>query len=456
MKFFLLAILLIISLNSRAQKTLIDSLKRRLGSEQQDTLRVGLLYELGNSYKYTKPDTALLFGQQGMLLARKLKFQAGQAKCLNLIGNVIAETGNYPKALEIQLQALKIGEEIKDRKQIAYTYLAIGNIYIYQKDEKQALTYYLKCKRIAMAMHDEKLLVKCLGNIGDSYEKANELDSARHYTLQAYEMSLHMKNRATRVFALCNLGNIYARMDQPEIAMAYYRQGMPDMMALSDNESLTETTLGMATLFKKAGKKDSALFYAYRSLAIARKNGFTRYLLNASSFMALIYKSERNVDSAYAYEEMTIAAKDSLFSQQKNKEMQNLGYTEISRQQELAAGKEAEEESRKKNIQMAGIGAFIPLFFGILLLYSKKKTQPRVIEFLGLLGLLLLFEFIALFIHPYIAAFTHDTPLFMLMILVATAALLVPLHHRLEGLLKARITGIARHRTDAGEQIMHH
>lgn len=455
MKSFLLALLLLSTFDTQAQKNINDSLKSRLSSEKEDTLRVGLLYELGNSYKYTKPDTALLFGQQGMLLARRLNFKSGQARCLNLTGNVIAETGNYPRALEIQLRALKIGEEINDRKQIAYIYLAIGNIYFYQKDEKQALAYYLKCKKIALALPDEKLLVKCLGNIGDSYEKSDQLDSARHYTLQAYEMSMRLNNRATRVFALCNLGNIYTRMDQPELAMAYYRQGIPDMMALSDNESLTEATLGMAALFKRAGKKDSALLYGYRSLAVAKKNGFTRYVLNASSFLALYYKSIRNIDSAYAYEEMTIAAKDSLYSQQKNREMQNLGFDEITRQQEIAAATEATEESRKKNMQMAGIGAFIPLFFGVLLLFSRNKVRPKEVEFLGLLGLLLLFEFIALFIHPYIESFTHHTPLLMLMILVAVAALLVPLHHRLEGLLKARLSGTVKKVITATEELFH-
>jgi hypothetical protein len=51
---------------------------------------------------------------------------------------------------------------------------------------------------------------------------------------------------------------------------------------------------------------------------------------------------------------------------------------------------------------------------------------------MGLLGLLLLFEFISLFIHPHIADYTNHSPILMLLILVAIAALLVPAHHRLQ------------------------
>ena len=43
-----------------------------------------------------------------------------------------------------------------------------------------------------------------------------------------------------------------------------------------------------------------------------------------------------------------------------------------------------------------------------------------------------MFEFINLFIHPYLAHATNDSPVLMLLILIGIGALLVPLHHRLE------------------------
>ena len=52
-------------------------------------------------------------------------------------------------------------------------------------------------------------------------------------------------------------------------------------------------------------------------------------------------------------------------------------------------------------------------------------------EFMGMLGVLMLFEFIALLIHPYIEKWTHHNPVLMLLILVAVASLLVPLHHKM-------------------------
>jgi hypothetical protein len=88
---------------------------------------------------------------------------------------------------------------------------------------------------------------------------------------------------------------------------------------------------------------------------------------------------------------------------------------------------------------MLGIGSFITFFFGFLFVFSKRKTNQKAIRFLGLLGLLLLFEFISLFLHPYIGLLTRHSPVMMLLMLAAIASVLVPLHHRLQEFIKERL-----------------
>jgi hypothetical protein len=48
------------------------------------------------------------------------------------------------------------------------------------------------------------------------------------------------------------------------------------------------------------------------------------------------------------------------------------------------------------------------------------------------ISLLLVFEFLNLLLHPFLEIVTHHSPILMLLALVCIAALLVPLHHRLE------------------------
>jgi hypothetical protein len=46
--------------------------------------------------------------------------------------------------------------------------------------------------------------------------------------------------------------------------------------------------------------------------------------------------------------------------------------------------------------------------------------------------LLIVFEFIDLLLHPVIGNLTHHSPLLMLAAMVRIAALIIPIHHRLE------------------------
>jgi NADH:ubiquinone oxidoreductase subunit 3 (subunit A) len=62
-----------------------------------------------------------------------------------------------------------------------------------------------------------------------------------------------------------------------------------------------------------------------------------------------------------------------------------------------------------------------------------------LISFFAILGLLIVFEFINLLIHPWLASFTHDSPVLMLLALVILASLLIPLHHRLEHWIKEKM-----------------
>lgn len=128
-----------------------------------------------------------------------------------------------------------------------------------------------------------------------------------------------------------------------------------------------------------------------------------------------------------------------MFSQEKEKELRNLSFAEQTRQIEIENAAIEAEVARKKNIQMAAIGVFIPIFFGVILFFSKGKKKSKAFRFMGLLALLLLFEFIALLIHPYIEEWTHSTPVLMLLILVAIASFLVPMHHKLEHWLKEKL-----------------
>jgi len=435
------AILLLQNLSVVAQISTADSLKQLLQIERQDTSRVTLLNLLARQYYINYPDTALVFAREALALARNIGFIKGEAMSLLWIGNTFSVTGNYPKALEFNLEGLKQAESIKDERftQIALTHLGID--YDLMGNYREGIKYMLKALDMARRMDYKIGIFNNLGNLGNAYEKLNILDSARLYTIQAYDLSIQsdMGNFLTGI-TLNNLGNIYSKMGQDEVAMANYKLSIPFFLKNDDFEGLTEAYLGMAKLFRNGGKADSSFYYAKLSLEFGKKGGFPTRVMDASNFLTEYYISVNNVDSAFAYQSAAIAAKDSIFSQEKQRVFQSLTFDESMRQQELALAQAAREKQRSDNIQFGLIAIAIVAFAIIFLLLSRTViVDDKWIRFLGMLGLLLFFEFLNLFMHPYITKATLHTPLFTLLVMVLIASLLIPLHHRIELWIKEKV-----------------
>ena len=178
-------------------------------------------------------------------------------------------------------------------------------------------------------------------------------------------------------------------------------------------------------MFDNEGQLDSSLYYANQAYSINRNRGL-QSLKSPSSFLYSLYKKRGNADSALFYLEIFKVAIDSGFSQQRSNQLYSMITDEKFRQQK-------NEEERNHNLQFTamaiGMITFIILFFA---LSRSIIVKTKFIEFFGVLGLLAGFEFINLFIHPYLAHVTNESPLLMLLILILIGAMMVPLHHKLE------------------------
>ena len=118
------------------------------------------------------------------------------------------------------------------------------------------------------------------------------------------------------------------------------------------------------------------------------------------------------------------------------------------RQQEIAENIRKAKVERQKQLQLLLIGIFIPALFLITVFLSKRKINVGVIKFLGIISLLILFEYLTLLLHPIVVEFTNHIPFFELLIFVSIAALLIPTHHRIENWLIERLTIRKKHYHD--------
>ncbi len=410
-----------------------DSLHRALQKEKTDTGRVLLLAELAYQLHETKPDTALLLALEALTLSRKTGFEKGEAASLNRVGNVCNVLGNYPKAMEVYLQALKINEKINNLDGLRRNYNNIGTIYRAQENFQPALLYFFKAREFGEKLKDKAALSITLTNIGAAYLELKKPDSATLFAQQAYNIAKQMNYDRQIGGASEVLGRICAESGQPGLALEYYRQSIPYYVKAENFIGLSSSYLGMAKLFENIQQNDSVLFYAKQSFLLAKEKEFTMVVRDAGRYLTSFYRKINKPDSAFFYLDLTKIANDSLFNQQKSNQIQSLVIDEKMRQQEIADAEIKTKEERNHNLQYAAIAVFLITFIILFLVLSRSIiVKQKFIEFFAILGLLAVFEFINLFIHPYLAKITNHSPVLMLIILIAIGALLIPLHHKLE------------------------
>ena len=419
-----------------SQKNNVDSLYKTLNNEKNDTSRVKLMCMIGYDLRVNDPEKGLKISNEALLLSKKIKYTDGQSKSLGTLAIIFRLLGNYPLALEYNLKRLKLVENGNNPEKIAGVLTNIALVYVNQEEYKKALVYYFKADSVIKQQDNvdkEKYTIAL--NTGDAYDRLNINDSAFSYFSKSLNIARQIKNNYFEGMSLVGLGHNYLKTEQYLLAMANYKSSIGYLKEAEDDDLLCEAYLGLATLLKKLNQKDSALFYAGQSFAIAQKDGFLPRQLDAAKFLTEYFKSEKNTDSSFFYMNFVQILNDSINSKSRIRESQVLSSNEQVRQLEIAENLAVAKKERKQQLQMLFIAIFIPGFFIVTLLLSRIKLHVRFIKILGVLSLLILFEYLTLLLHPYVAEITHHTPVYEMLIFVSIAAILIPTHHRVENQL---------------------
>lgn len=415
-----------------AQKSKADSLKQLLAIETIDSHKVKLMWELANVLSISKPDTALLFSQQALYLAKSTKDIEGQSRSLGVLANTFSKIGNYNRALELNIEKLQLEEKRNKPRNLASVLMNIGIIYVFQEEYRKALNYYTQSDSIISKYNITDLKYFSVLNLGDVYNRLAVSDSAYRYFNKSLELANALQDDYFMGVSMTGLGHSYLKIGSHQQSLISYQNAITYLHKANDIETLSEASLGLANLYQHLNKYDSARHYASYSLSIAKKGGFLSKELEASQFLTDHYKKRGNIDSAFAYLNYLHGLNDSLNSRTRIRELQTISSNEQFRQLEIEEDKKLAKKERSQQLQLLFIGILIPGLFLITLLLSRVKIHIKVIRVLGVVSLLFFFEYLTLWLHPTVAALTHHTPVWEILIFVIIGSILIPTHHRLE------------------------
>jgi hypothetical protein len=174
---------------------------------------------------------------------------------------------------------------------------------------------------------------------------------------------------------------------------------------------------------------------------IAQKEQNQQFILSAATAKRNLFEKLNKIDSAYFYSRLETKYIRLIYNQEKLSGIEAMGLKEKLRKMNEFEIEAEVKQQHMKNIQyiiiFIGIITFIIIYF---LISNSTIFNEKWISFFGILGLLIVFEFINLITHPFLEQLTQHNPIVMLLALVTLASLLIPLHHRLEKWIKEKMT----------------
>jgi tetratricopeptide (TPR) repeat protein len=437
-KYFTLILMGFAALTSWPQTSHIDSLKSALQNTRQPKEQFTLLNKLAEDYYTTgkgNVDSSLCIRM--LQIAEQLNSDSLLAIAYNLVGGYfVSGSGDYSRALEVYFKAVPLAEAAGDKRRISSLYIDIAVIYFKLNNPAQQIKYLRKAWENMPDQHAEKyyyMLRQVQYNMGRYFLSQNMPDSALHYAQALNETNLYLKSPVVACTAQGLLGSIYEQFDDKELAELNFRRA--DKIADS-----------IQLAFLKFDFKPVFIDFLINIHKIAEALTLSRQLMQmgmqyqnfdvkraAAGFLRRIYDINHSLDSAYYYCRLELAMKDSVSAQNNVNKIESLAFSEHLRLIEEQGKVVEQTEQRRINLQygliVIGIITFLILF---LILSRSIITNRKAIEFLGIIVLLIVFEFINLFLHPIIGQITNHSPILMLLTLVCIAALLVPSHNRLE------------------------
>jgi signal transduction histidine kinase len=304
------------------------------------TLRnIGSIYHTRGSYSQ-----ALEYFLKAYKISTELQDKRGIAKDLANIGNVYQGQSNDALALDYLFRALKMNEELGNKSDIAGNLTSIGVIYIDQNFFYKSLENFKKALKIYEELGDKSkiaLNLKCLGN---TYFCLGNTSLALENYLKALELYGELGDKSGVARNLGNIGNVYQDEDNYPLALSYLMQAAEMNTLLGEKYPLGNNLGSIGILYltiaqdttgtikadslipsgsasNMAGRNENlqkAISYLGRAVAVDVEIGNQREIQNFAGYLSQAYELSGNFKKALEAFELSVTAKDSVYSVESN------------------------------------------------------------------------------------------------------------------------------------------
>lgn len=369
-------------------------------------------------------DSALLYNERSLVIARKEGFKKAEGSILNNIAAIYKDQGKIKEAINYYEQSIALNKSVNNYAGIATNYNNIGLIYYGQGQIALALDYYNKSLHIEDSLGRKSGIATSLHNIASVYKEQGQFEDAIEYGLRSLELNEEEKDKYNIAYAIgfmasvyelqgkrakaiaeykrsldiqlsiedkhgtaytyFSLGHIYEKMDSVSKALENYSKSLLLFEELEDKSGMATSLSGLGNLYFITGNYEAAQISGERSLALAKELGYPKAIRDAATLLDKVYRKAGRFEDALVMSDLYIQMRDSVLNEETRKSaIRDKFQYEYETKAGILKAEQAEivkHERLKRNASIAGLVLILLLAAVLLNRYKIKLAANKELE----------------------------------------------------------------------------
>ena len=243
-------------------------------------------------YFDTKYDLSIKNYLQSLEYSKKINDSVGIARAYNNIGLIHEKQGNYKEAIKYDLMALAIKETFKSKELLIPPLTNLSNISIINNDFENGKKYMFRMLRICQEIQDTTLMAVSYSNLAKIYANNNEIAKSDYYLRKTLQLIENIDNKFEYSQLLFDLGGTYAKKNAFNEAEKSYLQSIAISEKLRRKELLEKSYKELSDLYRNNAKYTKALAY-YDKYTKVKDSFFTVDKLKSVQEVEAKYKTQK-------------------------------------------------------------------------------------------------------------------------------------------------------------------
>ncbi|GEM_PF-6864169 len=325
---------------------------------------------------YGNINKSMDFADKAIILSESISDSVYIAKAYTSKGDILIKTSNFNEAIKFQFKAINIYNKLKDYTEEARLHISISNTYTLLDEYKHGILYLKKALIYLESIDTTWDLGSAYVQLGGLYKQVNKLDSASLYSRMGQKIMHKFGDEYSIAGININIGNIEKARGNYHTAIKCFNEALIFMQNHKQLYYVAMINTNIGNTLMLQNKFQSAIVKYKNSIAISKQIKSQRSLYNNYNQLSIAYSSIGNYKEAYLYINKSIAIKDSIFTSERYREVQDLEtkyQTEIKEKKILLQTSKLNQKTMIINTFIA-IAAFIIISSVILFKnYTKKK-----------------------------------------------------------------------------------